>query len=38
MVGRSGEHINDFLSETIEGVVKALSDSKCITIKDESFE
>jgi pre-mRNA-splicing helicase BRR2 len=35
LVGRTGQHINDFLSELIENTVDDLVKAKCIQYKDD---
>ena len=35
LAGRTGQHINDFLSELIEQTVEDLQKAKCIQTKDE---
>ena len=38
IAGRTAQHINDFLSELIEDTVAELSESGCITVKDNDMD
>lgn len=37
LTGRSGEHVNDHLSELVESTLEELAKTKCINVEDETI-
>ena len=38
IAGKSGQHINDFLSELIEDTIADLAEAGCITVKENEMD
>lgn len=38
LAGRTGQHINDYLSELIEKTTEELANAKCIIVKEDDID